>query len=144
MIRPKLTSESTALEAVDLTSLIDVLFILLVFLILAMGTPLSFTEIKLPSSSQTAQKATQQNPESSIRILQGGNLRFQGKDFTQTHDFKIYFRSVALPTGQALSIAPDKAGPIGVLVEVMEFLGAEGYQKIEVLQEWKSSPKGPQ
>lgn len=133
--RPK--SLENDLYEMDLTSLLDVIFILLVFLILVMGSQQTSTLVTLPKTDHPRSEADPSDRGLLIEIDHEGAFRLgEGEPM----DFETFRHALLQRVGDKhapLRLAADQEGPIGELLRLMSFLGEEGYQNLEVLQEWR-------
>lgn len=115
-------------EAMDLTAMIDVLFILLVFLMLSLGGVFVSLPLNLPLVKGAAAAS---NSQGQLILLEtGGTLFFQNQRFPHAASL-----TAALPHPLAghWQVAAEAEAPAGKLVELLHQLNQQGVTQLEVL-----------
>ncbi len=125
-------------DGLDLTALIDVVFTLIVFLILTMGTSQVMTEINLSSSQKPLKSDT--DTEQSIIIEVGHAPRFWKLGDLETREF-TRFQEVFLSQhkdhrDREVVLALEKTLPVEELVALMDFLSLHQFSKIQIVNQW--------
>lgn len=104
---------------VDLTPLIDVIFMLVIFFILTMSFAQPIIDIALPKSSQSEVHKEQQTLD--VLINKEGVISYQGRPVTQEELYQILRLSPELP----LNIKADKETPFQSFIDVVDAAKAE-------------------
>lgn len=126
-------------EGLDLTALIDVIFTLIIFLILTMGTTQVMTEINITHT----QKAKFQEPTEEQVILvevnhRNGTWKSGGQTSTRFTDFrKDFLERHRDSRKRPVILALEKTLPVEHLVELMDFLSLNGFTDIQIVSEWQ-------
>ena len=131
--RPRFSEEEPA-EAINISPLIDVIFILLIFFIVTMvfadGVNL---KIDIPESSQNPPLNSHQV---TIAISSSGEAWLDGKSFTLSElelELKMRFSS----QGESVLLRSDSAVPVSRLVEIMDCAKNAGAKEIYVAAKTK-------
>ena len=133
------TSEGDSIVP-DLTPMLDVLFILLVFLILTANSANFSIEVDLPQPQETVLEQASNN---AITITlrdpeyEGASVwELNGRPFIKWHDMRPALQSALQKTpDQPVVIAGDKSASIENLVQVLSFLETQGRTAAEILLE---------
>ena len=126
---------------IELAPLIDVVFVLLAFFILALvvTTRLELTEILLPQARAGAQGA---EPGASVVLItldDAGGLRV-GDESVALGDLASACRAALEASPEAeLIVAPDRSAPTGRLLDLMDELGEAGFPDLRILRESPSA-----
>ena len=139
------SQEENGLMLPDLTALLDVLFIVLVFLLLSIATPVDMLEVSLPEAGE----ANTAQVESKTLVI---SLAYQ--NLASSHDInkqvsyglaKERYSSLALliialksqssgdEPGLKLMLAVDKKAPSEKLIELLAALSQQGYAVANIL-----------
>ena len=118
----------SAWEAMDLTAMIDVLFILLVFLMLSLGgvlisVPLNLPQVQPGGASQVAKGQL-------ILLERQGSLFYQGQRFPHLQALQ---QAMPAPLSGAWKLAAEDQAPAGKLVELLQWLNRQGVTQLEIL-----------
>lgn len=130
LIKPPISSEESSTPLMDLTPLIDMLFILLVFLLLtANAIPLTLP-IDLPQTEDQLEHYEGEEPII-ISIQDNSELWNIDEQDLSWEDLQAYI--ISLPEDQELVIQTDKKVEVQRLLQLLSFLST---QPIDVTQVW--------
>lgn len=138
MIQLKQFSLLNDSDGLDLTPLIDVVFTLIVFLILTMGTSQVMTQIQLSKSTQLKHETLQKQQSILIEVnhkgkyWKVGDFRFSDFDLFKRQFIKLYGAS----TGQQVTLALSENLPVKDLISLMDFLSINQFSNIKIVSEW--------
>ena len=142
MIRINSDEETGAsLSMADLTPLIDVVFIVLVFLMFTANVPTLSLPVNLPTATEQA-TVTSEPKTLTVSIMEKGKpwaIEDQRYDHWDTFSQKLIQQVKAQPETTVL-IAGDEAAPLGNLVKLMAFLSEHKIDAAQVLLE-EGAPK---
>ncbi|WP_176715539.1 biopolymer transporter ExbD [Thioclava sp. SK-1] len=113
----------------DLTPMIDVVFLLLVFFMLASRFS---TDVVMPLAASTGQAGEWTGPPRLIDVDPGGVLRLNGGEVTMDMLLSELSRMTEAPTDAIILRA--KEAPLQDLVSVMNDLGAAGYSRLILVE----------
>lgn len=136
---PGLTNNTDNLEGLDLTALIDVIFTLIIFLILTMGTTQIMTEINITHSKKPQLPAVTKQEAIVVEVShQTLSWKTGGRIVKDFPGFKKHFLSLYTNRTQSpVVLALENTLPVEHLVELMDFLSLNGFANIQVVSEWK-------
>ena len=138
MIRLSDTEETAAsLPLPDLTPLLDVVFIVMVFLLFTANVQTLSIPVDLPQATKQEASITQEHETLTVSILAKGKLWALGEErFNDLRDLtpKLLAQIKEKPDVTVL-IAGDKEAPLGELVKLMMLLGEHKIQAAQVLME---------
>ncbi|GAB4515287.1 MAG: hypothetical protein Tsb0013_19830 [Phycisphaerales bacterium] len=128
----------------ELAPLIDVVFVLLAFFILALvvTTRLELTEILLPEARAGERGATPSPSVVVVALTAEGEVRVGDSPTTLAALGDACRAALEASPGAELIVAPDRGSPSGRLLDLMDALGAAGYPDLRILRE--SAPEGGQ
>jgi len=138
MIQLPATNRNDDSDGLDLTALIDVIFTLIIFLILTMGTTQIMTEINVTHSSKPQLPTAMETPTILVEVSHE-NLSWKTggeviKDFSQ---FKMHFLSLYRNKQEnPVILALENTLPVEYLIELMDFMSQNGFTNIQVVSEW--------
>lgn len=142
MIRIQDTEETGAsLPLPDLTPLLDVVFIVMVFLLFTANVQTLSLPVELPQATQAEATVVDQPKTVTVSILEEGKpwaLEDERFDNWTVFTEKLLAEAKAHPDTTVL-IAGDKEAPLGNLVKLMMFLGQHDIKAAQVLMEETSS-----
>ena len=121
----------------DLTSMLDILFILLVFFMLTVGTVFQSLDLKLPSS--VMQDIPQDNLKKHI-VLEIGHGRYavDGNPVMDFQQFKVLVvQQIKDKKDHEVIIAGDKNISIERLLKVLTYLQSQGIEAANILMQQK-------
>ena len=137
VIRLPAASNSQGNLLPDLTPLLDVIFIVLVFFLLTAQTPLLELPLQLPQSREALPTASAGNGERmQIQLSAEGAWRFNGvqqADFTRLRT-ELTAAFVADST-VGLDLALDRQAPLSAFLDLMALLQQQGIQDSRILLE---------
>jgi biopolymer transport protein ExbD len=130
----RLRSRSSSLSdsALDLTPLLDILFILLVFFMLTAGSPLRVLETSLPSVSESLPSLS--GSESVVLEIRERSYAVAGAPAGDFESLKrALHAALRAKPGQELVIASDKRAPIEALLRVLAYLQSQGIEAANII-----------
>tara|TARA_R100000005_G_scaffold38740_2_gene18114 strand:- start:553 stop:984 length:432 start_codon:yes stop_codon:yes gene_type:complete len=119
--------------APDLTPMLDILFILIVFFLLTVGTVLRSLDLQLPSTveEETAQVNT---PKHIMLEIREGSYAIDGRTFSSFEDFKAGLHdSITAKPGHDVIVAGDRRISIEELLKVLTYLQSQGVDAANIL-----------
>jgi len=126
-------------EGFDLTALIDVIFTLIIFLILTMGTTQIMTDIDITRSRNTQLAALSKQASIQVEVSHPTrSWKTGGQTFGSFPQFRQQFLSL-YPDQQKTPVilALEHTLPVADLIELMDFLSMNGFTRIQVVSQWK-------
>ncbi|MBF0239084.1 MAG: biopolymer transporter ExbD [SAR324 cluster bacterium] len=126
--------ESDPENSIDLTSLLDVMFILLIFFILTAGITHIYTEINLPQTTEGTSPVSTLDEPLMIEIHASDKWILAGKPVAKFEDLKtaiIEFRKTK-PEGEYV-IAPENNIEINRLLSLLNFMASLEIDKVQVI-----------
>ena len=142
MIRINTDEETGAsLSMADLTPLIDVVFIVLVFLMFTANVQTLSLPVNLPSATDQQASATIAPKTVTVSILQEGKpWAIEEQRYDQWDRFsQTLLQHIQDQPGTTVLIAGDKEAPLGNLVKLMMFLSQHDIDAAQVLLEETAS-----
>jgi len=121
-------------NGLDLTPMIDVVFLLLIFFLLTSIFARPSIPLHLPESETAAVK---DEPEVSVMIKMDGSVSLNDTDIEMGRLYQALSEMYSGKTGRDLSLMSDKGVPFGKVVEVMDIAKKAGAENISVLTERK-------
>ena len=140
MIRsPDLISQNSSDEGLDLTALIDVIFTLIIFLILTMGTTQIMTEINITHSKKPQLQSLSDQAAIVVEVSHAKLTWKTGDRISKRFpDFKKQFLALYQNRRESpVVLALENTLPVERLVELMDFLSMNGFTNIQVVSKWK-------
>lgn len=117
------------------TSLVDVLFILLVFFIMVSQVKTSNVRVKLPEvqGNQSSTPASKKNREITITLDQQSKL-YLGSEVIETEQLKRQLAEIWRKEGKntSVTIRTDDVAKSGRLVEVLHCVREVGFEQIDI------------
>lgn len=125
------------LPSLDLTALIDIIFIVLVFLLLTANTQLLSLPVDVPQSSSSAISAVQDKPNIAINIMATEPYwAIDGQGFSDLAAFTAAFEQRFHTQPEAtVIIAADKAAPVEPLMQLLALLQSLSISQTQILME---------
>ena len=111
---------------VDLTPLIDVLFMLIIFFVLTAAFVRGEVDVQLPEGKGTPISAV----PVVIAVHQGGSLSWAGESMPP--DEVIAHAREAFLQGHTILLAGDRSVPYGVVASLLDRLRAEGVEEVNL------------
>lgn len=126
----------------DLTPLLDIIFIILVFLLLTANVRLLGLPVEVPSTDQPLAVARVETAPLEIGIVKGKpHLRLSGRSYAAWGEFeRDLLAALAAQPRRPLVIAADQAAPVQPLVRLMALLQQKGIGNSQIVME--SAPAG--
>lgn len=125
----------------DLTPLLDLIFIVMVFLLLTTNVHLETMEINIPQTDQSDVLNPIDKPTINIHILKGEQpWGLNGKPFTQWPDFtNALLSTIKNNPKKTLIISADKDANIESMLKLLAFLQNNQIQTTNIIMEDSSS-----
>lgn len=124
-------------EGPDLTPMIDMIFLLLIFFLLTSFFVLPTLNVSLPQSRSAESKVP---PALTVTIQSDGTLLFQGQLIAEPTLLTRLREIYAQQAEKAVIIQADKRVPFGRVVQVMELSKKAGVQDLSFLVERATDP----
>ena len=118
----------------DLTPMIDMVFLLLIFFLLTSFLARPTIPVSLPEAEMGEME---QKPDLTITVLKDGNLLFGGEEISDEKLERTLKRMLAFRQTSEVVIQSDKEVPFGRIVEVMDTVKKSGAGIISFLVEKK-------
>jgi biopolymer transport protein ExbD len=118
----------------NLTPMIDMMFLLLIFFLLTSFLALPSIPVTLP---ETESAEVQEQPEMTITIFQDGRLLLDGEIVSEDKLSRRLQRLSAYGRSKGVSIQADRGVAFGRVVEIMDISKKSGVQTISFLVEQK-------
>ncbi|HAS6346735.1 TPA: biopolymer transporter ExbD [Vibrio vulnificus] len=119
----------------DLTPLLDIIFIVMVFLMLTASVKLESIEVDLPSSDSQAVAAVDKQ-SITINILQDEpHWAINGKRYIDWQNFTLALTEETKQTDKPVIIGAEKTADIQHLVTLLAFLQEKGIKATQLLTE---------
>lgn len=124
--------------APDLTPMLDILFILLVFFLLTAGAVFQSLDLKLPSSVE--EEVDLVNAPNHIMLeIREGSYALNGREIAGFEDLKSGLKEeIASHPGHDLIVAGDKRIAIEDLLKVLTYLQSQGIEAANILMQKES------
>lgn len=118
-------------SSIDISSLIDVLFILLIFLMLAVRFTETTSTLQLDLPKTSTESIGEETPAFKIQINHLGMIFFDGKE---THKDSLTMMIPENEDGKSsIVLEVDKKAIFETFVFVTDLLKSKGYQKINII-----------
>lgn len=125
----------------DMTPLIDMIFLLLIFFLLTSLAANPSVDVELPESSQAI--SSNDPPRQSVEIVSLQQYRFQG-DLIQADDFTALLNELSaagdISTSEAIYIQADASISYGDLIKALDPILAAGFSEISFMVERSHLP----
>ncbi|MCW7483044.1 ExbD/TolR family protein [Leptospira kanakyensis] len=123
--------KSSSYSSIDISSLIDVLFILLIFLMLAVRFTETTSTLQLDLPKTKTESIGEESPKFKIQINQLGIVYIDGKETTKESLTNLITENEDGKSRVVLEV--DQKVEFGVFVLVTDLLKSKGYQKIDIV-----------
>ncbi|EDP60512.1 biopolymer transporter ExbD [Vibrio sp. AND4] len=134
MIQAPKNSDSQGLTP-DLTPLLDIIFIVMVFLMLTAAVKLDSLDVNLPSTdSQAVSEVDKQSITVNI-LEEAPHWAINGKAYIDWENFTIALIEESKSTDKPIVIGAEKTADIQSLVKLLGFLQENGIQATQLLTE---------
>lgn len=136
MIRLAQPSPSGVSLLPDLTPLLDVIFIVLVFFLLTAQTPLLELPMQMAQSQETLEPAVASGERMHIQLDEQGNWRFNATDYDSFAALRSQLLSnLGEVKAAGLDIALDRRAPLTTFLDLMAMLQQHGIEDSRILLE---------
>ena len=126
--------------APDLTPILDILFILIVFFMLTTGTVFQSLELKLPSAVDKELSEVNESASIMIEIVKDSYV-MNGKKIRDMEQLKQQITTaVQSKPEHELMIAGDRNIPIERLLKVLTYLQSQGIEAANILMQNENEP----
>lgn len=129
MIRIKLKPRDEDFSSFDITPLVDVVFLLLIFFLLTLASTQPSIELALPEAS-TAMVQEHRSPYN-IAIRENGSFFLNNEPATLEDITKI-------PPSSEVMLLEDKKGSYGVFITILDTLRKTGIDRISIVTDEKT------
>ncbi|MDT8272206.1 MAG: biopolymer transporter ExbD [Desulfomonilia bacterium] len=129
MIRVNHKPQDKDFPTIEITPLVDVVFLLLIFFLLTASSIQPTIDLELPEA-ETAQIQDHREPYT-IAVARDGTFTLNNAPATMS-DIE------GIPLGSSVLIMEDKEGPFGVFVEILDTLRTAGIDTISIVTDEKS------
>ncbi len=129
MIRINNKSKSDGFSSLDVTPMVDIVFLLLIFFLLTTSYIEPSMDLTLPEA-ETSMPQDHTDPYT-IAIASDGT-------FTLNNSPATLDDIVRIPPGRDILLLEDKDGPYGVFIEILDTLRKTGLTKISIVTDEKS------
>lgn len=129
MIRIKLKPRDEDFSSFDITPLVDVVFLLLIFFLLTLASTQPSIELALPEAS-TAMVQEHRSPYI-IAIRENGAF-FLNNEPAMLEDI------MKIPPSSEVMLLEDKKGPYGVFITILDTLRKTGIDRISIVTDEKT------
>ncbi|WMC11288.1 biopolymer transporter ExbD [Oceanimonas pelagia] len=121
----------------DITPLLDIIFIVLVFLLLTANMPLQSLEVDLPKSDSEALSVVQEEKTMTISLLAGSPAwALQGEQYDDWAAFKpVLEQNLEALKKTELMLASDATVTVDNMMKLLAFLQEHNIQATQILME---------
>jgi len=128
---------ASGLGGPDLTPLLDIIFIVLVFLLLTANVRLLGLPVEVPSTDQPLAAARAEQAPLEVGIVkEAPHLRLAGHPYADWKPFEAeLLAALAASPQRPLIISADQAAPVQPLVRLMALLQQKGITNSQILME---------
>ncbi|OXY83337.1 ExbD/TolR family protein [Oceanimonas doudoroffii] len=121
----------------DITPLLDIIFIVLVFLLLTANIPLKSLEVELPKTDSEALSVVQEDKSMTINMLAGNPAwALQGEKYEDWAAFKpVLEQNLDALKKADLMLASDSTVTVDNMMKLLAFLQEHEIQATEILME---------
>lgn len=129
--------ESAQSFGLDLTPLIDIIFIVLVFLLLTANTQLLSLPVDVPTETDSSLSALSQDRHIAINVLQSEpHWALDGQSYSDFNAFEAAFTQAFKANPKAkVVIAADKTAPVQPLMTVLAAMQRQNITNTQILME---------
>lgn len=136
MIRLAQSSPSGVSLLPDLTPLLDVIFIVLVFFLLTAQTPLLELPMQMAQSQETLEPAVASGERMRIQLDEEGNWQFNTTDYDSFAALRSQLLSnLGEVKAAGLDISLDRRAPLTTFLDLMAMLQQHGIEDSRILLE---------
>ncbi|MEJ2763724.1 biopolymer transporter ExbD [Photobacterium sp. MCCC 1A19761] len=136
MIRVASNSRDEDQLTPDLTPLIDIIFIVMVFLLLTASVKLQSLEVELPQTDTRALQTTEADPVTINLMAHAPYWALQGKPFETWDAFsQALLNEVKTHPDKPVVIGADKSGSVEHMLKLLAFLQQQDIKATQLLME---------
>ena len=126
--------------APDMTPMLDVMFILLVFFLLTMGTVMQSLDLQLPTAVEE-ELPDVNKPRHIMLEIREDSYAIDGRPYTEFDDFKTGLQtSLADKPDHDVIVAGDRRISIEELLKVLTYLQSQGVEAANILMQKEATP----
>lgn len=131
------SEQSSALQGLDLTPLIDIIFIVLVFLLLTANTQLLSLPVDVPTEADSSLNALTHDKHVVINILTADpHWAINGTTYQNFDEFEAEFINIfSVDPDVKVVVAADKNAPVQPLMNVLALLQRQQISNTQILME---------
>ncbi|ACJ30651.1 Biopolymer transport protein ExbD/TolR [Shewanella piezotolerans WP3] len=131
------TEQNSALQGLDLTPLIDIIFIVLVFLLLTANTQLLSLPVDVPTEADASLSALSHDKHIAINILTTEpHWAIDGTTYQSFDEFEAEFIKIFGTDPEVkVVVAADKTAPVQPLMNVLALLQRQQISNTQILME---------
>lgn len=119
----------------DLTPLLDIVFMLIVFLILTINTSLYSLEVNVPKDQDAVSQAVTDDKSISVHLLaKGKGWKINESTYLEEEEFRKDLAKIATAEYSVMIIS-DKNAPVEKLVSLLTFLEKKKISKANIMVE---------
>ncbi|MBM7456410.1 biopolymer transport protein ExbD [Oceanisphaera litoralis] len=135
--RPEATHSGWRSLTPDITPLLDIIFIVLVFLMLTANIPLQSLEVDLPKTDSEALSSLRDTESITINLLTGSPAwALQGEKYEDWEQFKpVLLGQLTLLKDAELMLASDREVTVDQMLKLLAFLQEHDIQATQILME---------
>lgn len=123
----------------DLTPLMDIVFMLIVFLILTVNSPLYSLDVSLPEDQDAVSKSVSENKSISIYLLEKGKgWKINKSHYSKEKEFRLDLTKIVQQEDEIIIIS-DKNSPAEKLISILTYLEKNKIEKISIAVEKTSN-----
>jgi len=120
----------------DLTPLLDIIFIVMVFLLLTASIKLQSLEVELPQTETKTLQTTESDPVTVNLTAQPPYWALQGNPIESWEEFKqVLLKEVKANPDKPIVIGADKAGSVENMLKLLAFLQQHEIKATQLLME---------
>lgn len=119
----------------DLTPLLDIIFIVMVFLLLTASVRLESLDVALPTSDAPVVNEINQQSITINLLAYQPYWAIDGKTYPDWHDFSVALLEMVHNSQRPIVIAADQGAEVQQLVKLLGFLQQHGIQATQLLTE---------
>ena len=131
------SEQGSALQGLDLTPLIDIIFIVLVFLLLTANTQLLSLPVDVPTEADSSLNALTHDKHVAINILTADpHWAINGTTYQNFDEFEAEFINIFnVDPDVKVVVAADKNAPVQPLMNVLALLQRQQISNTQILME---------
>ncbi|WP_100752676.1 ExbD/TolR family protein [Vibrio salilacus] len=130
-------SDTLMSSSPDLTPLLDIIFIVMVFLMLTAAVKLESLEVDLPASDSPVTSAVESDSLTINILANQPHWAINGKTYIDWQNFTLALLEAHHAKKQPIAIAADRTADVQYLVKLLGFLQQNGIQATQLLTEEK-------